>query len=85
MIFLINQRVKIIDGSKTEGVITAVIPKKGFRQRYDYNEIYVTLDSGEKNVYNDWHIKVIDDEQEANPETDAGIHKRSSRKNSVPS
>lgn len=57
-----GQRVQILDGSKRQGIVTAVEAKKGFRGQYDYNEIYVTLDAGDKVVHNDWQIRVIDED-----------------------
>lgn len=60
-----GQRVQILDGTKRQGVITAVEPKKGFRGQYDYCEIYITLDAGEKVVHTDWQIRVLDDANES--------------------
>ena len=60
-----GQKVQILDGTKRQGIVTAVEAKKGFRGKYDYSEIYITLDAGEKVVHTDWQIKVLDDDDES--------------------
>lgn len=61
-----GQKVQILDTTKRQGIITAVEAKKGFRGRYDYSEIFITLDTGEKVVHTDWQIKVLDEDAEQN-------------------
>ncbi len=60
-----GNKVQILDTTKRQGIITAVEAKKGFRGRYDYSEIYITLDTGEKVVHTDWQIRVLDDANES--------------------
>lgn len=64
-IFKKGQKVQILDTTKRQGVITAVEAKKGFRGKYDYSEIYITLDTGEKVVHTDWQIRALDDANES--------------------